>query len=217
MNSTKVLRVGLPALFGISVVAAVAAVVYARTLGNHFRQARIPGGTMLVAALDQEVSTDGTAVGDAIELHTVATLPLDDGAVLPQGMLVRGVVTQAKGGGRIAGAPELGLRLTDIEVDGDREPIQAEVFRVHGRNDAVQSAAEIGGGAVAGGIVGRVLGGKGGTLPGAVVGAAIGTGVAVETKGQQLVLRKGQQLRVRLENPVTVTYRPRPERDDSER
>ena len=43
---------------------------------------------------------------------------------------------------------------------------------------------------------------------GAVVGAAIGTGVAVLTKGDQIVLPTGQRLRVRITEPVTVKYSP---------
>jgi outer membrane lipoprotein SlyB len=120
---------------------------------------------------------------------------------------VHGTVSEAKGGGRIAGAPELTLHFTEVELDGESYPIVAESFHVQGRNDAGKSAAEIGGGAVAGGILGRVVGGKGGTLPGAVVGAAIGTGVAMQSEGDQLVLHTGQLLRVRLTAPATVKYR----------
>jgi hypothetical protein len=35
----------------------------------------------------------------------------------------------------------------------------------------------------------------------------IGTGVAVATKGNQIVLPAGQRIRVRLAEPVAVTYR----------
>ncbi|HEY6061265.1 MAG TPA: hypothetical protein VIV10_11815 [Gemmatimonadales bacterium] len=37
---------------------------------------------------------------------------------------------------------------------------------------------------------------------------AIGTGVAVATEGGHIVLPAGQRLRVRLDGPVTVAYRP---------
>ena len=42
----------------------------------------------------------------------------------------------------------------------------------------------------------------------ATSGFAGGTGVAVATKGDQIVLPAGVQLRVRLTAPVTVRYRP---------
>lgn len=202
-DSTKLLRVALPALVGVAVISAV---VFGRARGR--REATIPAGVTLVAALERAISTERSRVGDNITLRTTAPIRLDASEVIPEGVVIRGEVTQAKGGGRVAGAPELALRFTDLEVDGERHTISANPFRVRGESDAAQSAAAIGGGAVAGGILGRVIGGKGGTVKGAVVGAAIGTGVAVATEGDQLVLPAGQKLRIRLSAPVTVTYRP---------
>ena len=206
---TRELRVVIFALLGVGLVSAV---VLGR--GHEKRTATIPAGTALVAALEREVSTERSRVGDNVELRTVNPIRLGAGVEIPAGVLVRGTVTEAKGGGRIAGAPQLGLRFTEIEVDGDRRTISAQPFHVSGKNDAGKSAVQIGGGAVAGAILGRVVGGKGGTAKGAVVGAAIGTGVAVATEGGHIVLPAGQRLRVRLEDPVTVAYRPHESRDE---
>jgi hypothetical protein len=183
--------------------------------GTHAkREATIPAGTEIVAALDQEVSTDHSRVGDAITLHTVKPISLPTGAEIPSGAVVHGTVYESKAGGRIAGAPELSLGFTELAVDGDPHVISAEAFRVSGRNDALKSAAQIGGGAVAGGIMGRVLGGKSGTLPGAILGTAIGSGVAIESRGDHIALHSGQHLRIRLSEPVTVTYRPHSEKSE---
>jgi hypothetical protein len=127
--------------------------------------------------------------------------------VIPAGAVVRGEVTHAKGGGRIAGAPELTLRFTELEAGGERYLIDSRPFRIRGKSDAVESAVEIGGGAVAGGILGGVLGGGKGALGGAVAGAAIGTGVAIATDGDDLVLPAGTRLKIELAAPLTVTYR----------
>lgn len=202
MTSPKLLRIAIPAVVGIGLVAAV---VLGR--GTAKREATMPAGTVLVGVLDNEISTERSNVGDNVGLHTVAPLRLDGGVVIPAGVVIRGMVAEAKGGGRIAGAPVLALRFTEVEVDGERQAISAESFRVTGKSEGGKSAAQIGGGAVAGGIVGRVFGGKGGTLPGAVVGAAIGTGLALQSEGGELVLPAGQRLKVRLSGPVTVTYR----------
>jgi hypothetical protein len=202
-DTTKALRIAIPAVLAVGVASAV---VFGRA--RERRTTTIPAETMLVAALNHEVSTAHARPGDDVELHTTAPLRLGD-AEIPAGVVVRGTVTESKGGGRVAGAPELGLRFTSLEVDGDSHTITAEPFWVQGRNDAKQSALQIGGGAVAGGVLGRVFGGRGGTLKGAVVGAAIGTGVAVATLGDQIVLAAGQQIKVHLNQPVTVTYHPR--------
>ena len=76
---------------------------------------------------------------------------------------------------------------------------------MRGKSDAAESAAEIGGGAVVGGVIGAVAGS---VVKGAVVGAVLGTGVAVATKGNQIVLPAGQRLRVTIVQPVTVNYKP---------
>ncbi|HKP29889.1 MAG TPA: hypothetical protein VJU15_10825 [Gemmatimonadales bacterium] len=173
------------------------------------RQATIPAGTMVVGALEQTVSTRNAEPGDVVVLTTTAPLKLGEKVSIPSGMRLRGQVTYAKGGGRIAGAPELTLRFTSLDVDGSRYDIAAEPFRVKGTSDAKESAIEIAGGTVAGAVVGKVTGS---VVRGAVVGAAIGTGVAVLTKGDQIVLPSGQRLRVRLTEPVTVRY-SLPDRD----
>jgi len=200
---TQSLRVTIFALLGVGLVSAV---VLGR--GRAKRTATIPAGTAFVAALQRGVSTDRNHPGDDVELRSVEPIRLGPGAEIPAGMIVRGTVTEAKGGGRIAGAPQLAMRFTDVEVAGERHPIIAQSFHVSGNNDAGKSAAQIGGGAVAGAILGRIVGGKGGTAKGAVVGAALGTGVAVATDGGEIALPAGQRLRIRIDEPVTVAYRP---------
>ncbi len=173
--------------------------------GSRRIKATLPTGTTLVASLSSRLSTEGLKAGRPVTLITRDPLKLADDRVLPAGVVVRGEVTHARGGGRIAGAPELTIRFQEIEVGGSSYPITAEPFRVLGKDDLVESVAEIGGGAVVGGIVGAVAGS---TVKGAVIGGVLGTGVAVATKGNQIVLPAGQRLRVRLTAPITVTYKP---------
>jgi hypothetical protein len=164
------------------------------------REATIPAGTRLVAALEHTVSTEN-AVGRSVELKTESPVSIAKDATIPAGMIIRGEVTHAEGGGRIAGSPELTLRFTELEIDGKRYDIVADPWRVRGKSDLAESVAEIGGGTVVGAVVGG--------LKGAVIGGVIGTGVAVATKGNQIVLPAGQELRIRLAEPVTVRYRPK--------
>jgi len=176
------------------------------------KHATLPAGTELIAALENEVSTLRSHEGDAIALRIQEPIQVGDNQQeIPAGAVIHGSIVVVKNGGRLAGAPELTLRFTDMEVDGDRQDISAQAFQVEGRNDATKSALEIGGGAVAGGVVGRVLGGKGATLPGALLGAVIGSGVAIQSNGDELLLPAGQRLRVRLSAPVTVSYKPHTE------
>ena len=204
-NSWKLMSTRTRVMIGAAAVAGVgiagAAIVKA---GDNDRRATIPAGTMVVGALEQTVSTKNAEPGTVVVITTTAPLKLGENTI-PSGMQLRGEVTYAKGGGRIAGAPELTMRFTRLDVDGNRYEVAAEPFRVKGTSDAKESAIEIVGGTVAGAVVGKVTGS---VVRGAVVGAAIGTGVAVLTKGDQIVLPAGQRLRVRLTEPVTVRYSP---------
>lgn len=191
-------------------IGAVAAVAVAAMLmkGGGKLEATIPAGTTIVAALEQTVSTERHSVGDPVSLEAVEPIRVDETTVIPAGAVIHGEVTHAEGGGRIAGAPELTLRFTELELDGETFRIEAAPFRVRGKSDAAESAAQIAGGVVAGGIVGGVVGGGDNVVKGAAAGAIIGTGVAVATKGDHIVLPAGQKLRIRLSAPATVAYEP---------
>jgi hypothetical protein len=196
-------------VLGALIVAAAGIVAAAVVSNSGTREGTIPAGTRVVAALQSTISTERNDAGDRIDLITKAPIELAEGGTLPEGAQLEGQVTHSEGGGRIAGAPELTLRFTQLVVNGRSYPITAEPFRVRGKSDAAESAAEIGGGAVVGGIVGAVAGSA---VKGAVVGAVLGTGVAVATKGNQIVLPAGQRLRVTISQPVTVTYKPAEEK-----
>jgi hypothetical protein len=169
----------------------------------------ILAGTVITAALQSTVSTESGKAGDRIELRTLLPVRVNEKDIVPVGSVIRGEVTHSEGGGRLGGAPELTLRFTELAMtDGSSYPIACEPFRVKGKSDTKETVGEIGGGAVAGGIVGGVLGGsKGDIAKGAAVGAILGTGVAVATKGNQIVLPAGQKLRVTLTTPVAVTLK----------
>jgi len=129
--------------------------------------------------------------------------------VVPAGATINGEVTHVEGVGRIKGGAELTLRFTELVMpDGKSYAISAEPFRVKGKSEGKSSALQIGGGAVAGGILGGVLGGKDDIAKGAAAGAVIGTGVAIATKGDQIVIPAGQKMKVTLEAPVTVVTKP---------
>lgn len=169
------------------------------------REVTIPAGTRIVGELQQTISTKRNTPGDRVEIKTTSPMEIYEGVRLPAGVVLRGEVTHAKGGGRIAGSPELTIRFREITVDGSDYDIEAEPFRVRGKSDAKESALEIGGGTVAGGVIGAIAGD---VVKGAVIGAVIGTGVAVATDGDDITLGSGQRMRVALQEPVTVRYRP---------
>ncbi len=168
-------------------------------------------GTTLVAALQSTIDTGKNHVGDKVTLRTTEETRVNEMTVVPAGATINGEVTHVDPAGRVAGGAELTLRFTELVTpDGKSYPISAEPLRFKGKGDAKESALEVGGGAVAGGIVGGVLGGKKDIGKGAAVGAVVGTGVAVATKGDQIVLPAGKKITVTLSEPVLIAIKPAP-------
>jgi len=110
-------------------------------LGRPARTITIPSGARLVAALDDAISTATATPGQRVVLETVEPLVLDNGAKVPAGIVVRGEVTVARAGGRAAGEPELAIKFTEMEIEGQIYPIEAEPLRVRGRSDEAGVAA----------------------------------------------------------------------------
>jgi hypothetical protein len=170
----------------------------------------VAAGTTIVAALQSTITTGSAKVGDPVVLRTTQAVRVNEMEIVPAGATIRGEVTHSKGAGRVAGGAQLTLRFTTLETqDGKSYPIDCVPFRVEGKGDAKESALEVAGGAVAGAILGGAVGGKDDIAKGAAVGAVIGTGVAVATKGDQIVLPAGQKMKVTLTSGVTVTL-PKP-------
>jgi hypothetical protein len=167
MPSTRAARRWWPVAAGTLVAAATVTTATVVSRANRTREATIPAGTQIVGALNRTVSTKSDPIGESVQIRTAAPLKLNQETTLPAGLVLRGQVIQAKGGGRISGAPELTIKFTEIVSNGRTYPIVAQPFHVRGKSDTKESVAEIAGGAVAGGIVGKIAGS---TLKGAVIG-----------------------------------------------
>jgi hypothetical protein len=165
----------------------------------------VAAGTNVTAALQTPISTASAQVGQPISLRTTEAIRSGGRVVVPAGSTVRGRVTHVRSAGRVKGGAELTLRFHEITTPGGQTlAVTADPFRAVTKGSGKQSAAIIGGGAAAGGIIGGVAGGKDDILPGAAIGGILGTGVAVATKGKQIVLPEGTRLAIRLAEPVGV-------------
>jgi hypothetical protein len=166
-------------------------------------------GTDFVTALQNTVDTGRNHAGDKIALRTLEDVRVNEMTVVPAGATINGEVTHIDPAGRIAGGAELTLRFTELVLpNGTSYAISAAPIRFQGKGDAKESAIEIGGGAVAGGVVGGILGGSDDIVKGAAAGAVVGTGVAVATKGDQIVLPAGRKMRVTLSGSVSIPAKP---------
>jgi hypothetical protein len=134
-NAMKALGIAIPAVL----VAGILAMASSDTDPDE-RTATIPAGTTLVAVLESQISTARSRAGDEFELRTIEPVRLRDGAEIPPGLVIHGMVTDAKRGGRLAGVPEIGLRFVELEVDGDEHAIRTDQYRFgtlvrHARSD----------------------------------------------------------------------------------
>jgi len=165
----------------------------------------LAAGTLVAGALQNTISTDKSHVGEPVVLKTTAPIMVGGQTVVPAGSTVHGSVTHIRSAGRMKGAAELTVRFDELVLpNGQRRAATFDPVRHYIRGDGKETAAEIGGGAAVGGILGGAIGGGDGALKGGAIGAAVGTGVAVATKGQQIVLPAGHVMQIRLAAPVPM-------------
>ena len=169
----------------------------------------LTAGPTFVASLQSTIDTGKNKAGEKISLRTLEPARVNEMDVVPAGATINGEITHIDPAGRIAGGAELTLRFTELVMpDGKSYAISCDPYRQTGKGEGKSSALQIGGGAAAGALVGGLLGGKKDIGKGAAAGAVVGTGVAVATKGDQIVLPAGQKLKVSLTAPVTIVTKP---------
>lgn len=167
-------------------------------------------GAELQIELRQELSTKDNAPGDRFTASVVS--PLVDGSrvVVPTGAVVRGEVTAVQKSGGQGESAIIKVAFLDVTFNGETWPLAATVVEAtpetEGRYSTGDKAARIGAGAAAGAILGRIIGGNAkGTVIGAAVGAAAGTAITLATEDVDAVLPQGSTMRLRLDEPLTVT------------
>ena len=169
-----------------------------------WREYTVPEGTKLSVRLSTAVSSATAKVEDAVEGTLAEPVSVDGAEVLPAGSIVKGVVSEAEGSGRVSGLASLTLKFNKVVVAGRED---ADIDATHSAKAEASKgsdAKKIGGGAAAGAVIGALLGGKGGAAKGAVIGGGAGTGVVLATKGKEVEYAAGTVLTVELAKPADV-------------
>jgi hypothetical protein len=105
----------------------------------------------------------------------------------------------------------LTLQPTQVAIKGGRTyPLNASIERVNtkleGRGTNAGDIAKPAAGAAVGAVVGRVIGGSSkGAIIGGVIGGAVGAQRAVETKDRDVVLPKGTDVVISINETFTPT------------
>ncbi len=164
----------------------------------------VPTGSKVVIRMIDSVNSEQNQVGQTF----VATLdePLTVGGVevAPRNADVRGRIAKINEAGRVAGAAELGLELTQIVVNGIPYSITTSEYQEVGESRGGQTAKRVGGGAAVGAVIGAIAGGKKGAAIGAGVGGGGATAVQVLTKGEKLNIPSETKLEFTLRAPLVI-------------
>jgi hypothetical protein len=155
---------------------------------------------------DTTVTSERARVEDRVEARVTRDVKVGDHVAIPAGARAIGYVTQVERGGKFKEQAKLAIRFqTIVLADGTRLPVSTAAVERSGEGKGNQSAAKMGGAAVAGTILGAILGGGKGAAIGGMAGA--GAGAAAVEAGDRSVatLRAGEPITVRLLSPVTVT------------
>ncbi|MER3428230.1 MAG: hypothetical protein C4334_09030 [Pyrinomonas sp.] len=175
----------------------------------------IPSGTVFVAELLTNLSTDASQPGDRFQARVIEPSEY-------AGAVLSGRVERVRRPGKVRGTAELELDFEQISLsDGRWANVKAQLIEVvpegtssvgkvdpeggvRGKDSTKDDVVKVGAGAGLGALIGAVAGGGKGAAIGAAIGAAVGAGGAVASRGQDIRLQRGQRLRVRTNTDTRV-------------
>jgi hypothetical protein len=156
--------------------------------------------------IESSLTSERARVEDQVAARVTRDVRVGDRVAIPAGSRVLGEVTLVERGGKVRERARLGVRFTSIVLaDGTRVPIESDTIYREGDAPTTESAAKIGGGAVAGAILGGILGGGKGAAIGGAIGAGGGTAAVMAGGRNAATLPSGTPVTVRVQDPVTVT------------
>jgi hypothetical protein len=159
-------------------------------------KATVPAGTRLLVRMREGVDSKHDKTGHRFTAVLEAPMAVGSNIVAPQGALVYGRLASSESAGRVAGRSELKLELTDIMINGLRQPLLTGTCKVKGEKQGKNSAGKVARGAIVGGLIKGKKGMK--------TGAKVGVGVSVLTKGNQVSVPAGTLLEFPLRSPLQV-------------
>ncbi len=167
----------------------------------------LPQGTRLRIRTTSTLSSKTATSGEKFSGSLAEALLVDGKEILPKGADVEGVVAESEEGGRVKGVAIISLRLTSIEVGGERMPLKSSLYVKAAPATKKKDAVKVGIGAGIGAAIGAIAGGGKGAAIGAASGAGAGTGVVLATHGDPAVVPAESLISFRLAAPLDVTVR----------
>lgn len=176
----------------------------------------IPRDTIMLVELLNFVSTDVSQKGDRFQARVVD--PKQFG-----GAILEGHVEQVKRPGKAKGTAQLQLAFDQITFPGGRSSkLSGQVIEVipnggsqgvgkvdseggvQGETSNKRDVGKVGAAAGIGAVIGLIFGGGSGAAVGAGIGAGVGTAGVLTSRGKDIQLSQGQQMRVRTSADVEI-------------
>ena len=168
-----------------------------------FEELVISADSVIGLQIETPTSTEHAEVEDQVEARVTRDVLVADQVAVPAGTRALGSVVLVEQAGQLKGVSRLGVRFHTIVMDdGVNVSVVTETLYREGKARGGESAAKIGGAAVAGSILGAIFGGGRGA---AIGGAAGGTAAAMAGDAEAAQLPAGATVTVRLSRPATVT------------
>ena len=137
----------------------------------------VPRGTALTIRIHQHISVKHSRAGDRFTGEVVDAVMVGNSVAIPRGTPVNGIVDASHRRGHFKGRSILELRLTSMELNGQKYDLDTRDNVRTKKGKGKRSAAFIGGGAGLGMLVGGVATGGVGLVVGGLVGGGLGTAV----------------------------------------
>jgi hypothetical protein len=176
------------------------------------KKVTVPSGMVIPIRLIDPIDSSVAQVGDTFHATLDAPIAVDGDVVIPAHYDVEGHVVNAQASGKFAGRALLELQLDRIKVGEKYYNIETDHFKQETGSRGKNTAAKVGGGAVAGAILGGILGGGKGAAIGSVAGAGAGGGVQAASKKPDIKLSSEKVLTFTLQSPVTIVPTTKPAR-----
>jgi hypothetical protein len=166
----------------------------------------VPRGTTLAIRINQHISVKTSRPGDQFTGEVVRDV-IPDGSnqvAIPHGTPVNGVIDEAHRRGHFKGRSVLELRLTSMELNGQRYNLDTRDNVRTKKGKGKRSAAFIGGGTGLGMLVGGVATGGVGLVVGGLVGGGAGTALGGLTGNRDIEIPAESVMDFRLADDLAV-------------
>lgn len=165
----------------------------------------LPAGTWITLRVNQPLSSDHNAPGDAFSATLTQPLIVSGFVVARRGQIVEGRVSEAVKAGRAKGTSRLGLEITELSlVDGQQIPLRSQLMEFAGGTSKGRDAAAIVGTTGVGAAIGGAAAGGFGAGMGAIAGAAASTVGVLATRGHATEVYPETPVTFRTLEPVTI-------------